>query len=115
MKVRRRGSFRPLLTGALLLLSFPAQTPAQRPDGSVVGIPWTGERGVVETTAQIMARETYNRELALLHPGADRRAHLPPHRLPDRRNLPQNPKSPHDPPEPPAPGGEERHAYADRN
>ena len=31
--------------------------PQVLPDGSIVGVPWTGERGITETVAQIMERE----------------------------------------------------------
>lgn len=34
-----------------------ADQPQVLPDGSIVGVPWTGERGITETVAQIMERE----------------------------------------------------------
>ena len=38
------------------------------PDGSIVGVPWTGERGITETVAQIMEREETLRRSNASHP-----------------------------------------------
>ncbi len=42
--------------------------PQTLPDGSIVGVPWTGERGVTETVAQIMARQRTADAIAAANP-----------------------------------------------
>lgn len=53
--------------------------------GQITGEPWTGDKGISETTAEIMGREA-------VHTARKREADPTPKRIrPDRRNLPQNP------------------------
>ena len=68
----------------LLLLTFnaTAQTPAAQ-----VGTPWTGERGVQESTQSIMARDKAESHRA-------KRPKVKPRLRPDFQNLPLNPDSP---------------------
>ncbi|MFN0087436.1 MAG: hypothetical protein ACKVX9_18750, partial [Blastocatellia bacterium] len=61
-----------------------AETAAPAP-GQITGEPWTGDKGISETTAEIMGREA-------IHTARKRDADPAPKRIrPDRRNLPQNP------------------------
>ncbi len=60
----------------------------QKAEGETVGVPWTGEKGITETSSQIMARERATASNpSKLHPQKPRlRA--------NRENLKQNPASP---------------------
>ena len=61
-----------------------AETGAMAP-GQVTGEPWTGEKGITQTTAEIMEQDAR-------HTPRKREADPKPSRIrPDRRNLPQNP------------------------
>lgn len=66
-------------------------------DGSITGIPWVGEAGITETTAEIMSRElslksgeTKSARQILRESGREtEREHV----RPNRENLPQNPEA----------------------
>lgn len=89
-----------ILLSALLLLAGPAQLqgqqPGKQPDGTVMATPWVGAPGIVETTAEIMAREKATQTLPPRPPTKH-----PLHRVPGRQHLPQNPASPQVPTWPP--------------
>ncbi len=89
---------RQLNAAAGLLVVSAVLTPAYQAALSdhKIATQWTGPPAVVETTAQIMARDAERRAVERTHPGTFRKARLPVHHLPDRRHLSQNPDSPHD-------------------
>lgn len=61
-------------------------------DGSITGVPWIGEAGVSETTADIMTRELALRARSRSGKRVEREPEPEPIR-PNRENLPQNPQA----------------------
>ena len=47
----------PVSNANAILPPSTGEMPHTLPDGSIVGVPWTGDKGVTETVAQIMARQ----------------------------------------------------------
>src|SRR5262245_34638954 len=76
------------LVVAVLTLSVQL-TPAQSASGDMVGVPWTGNPGVQETTAQIMTREASHSTRKDLQVRPAR-----PRLVRNAENLPQNPDAP---------------------